>query len=160
MSFIPYAIYSDKLGSHYKDVFSIVDDELLNLTNQIVGNLKEKKEFSTKNKYLNYKVDFIKAEDENSFGTYKFTISAPGFNKNDFEILLDESAGGVLKVKSKKENVFNRNVDIKHNFFTKNLKNIKLDSSNVKASLDLGILTIEVPSLKLKSKNETLIEID
>ena len=162
MSFIPYTFYTDKLGSHYKDVFNLVDDELLSLTNDIIKNLNESKVQSTKgkNKYSNYIIEHIKADDELNFDRFKFTISAPGFSKNELDILFDENSDTTLKVKSKKENIFKQNIDFQHRFCSKKHRNINLDVKGVKAKLESGILTITIPTLKLKSCKETSICIE
>ena len=101
-------------------------------------------DFFNDNWYSNFQRPAYMEWDEEDKGT--ITIEAPGFSKEDINIEAD-SRGIRITGEIKDESVKNRLTQSKFSYI---LKRSDLDTKNVEAKLDNGILTIDVKKAKDK----------
>lgn len=104
------------------------------------------------NWFSNYQSPAIMEWDEDG-NKGSITIEAPGFSKDDIKI--ESNSDGIsITGEIKDESIKNRLRQASFSYF---LKRTDLDTKNIKAKLDNGILTIDVQ--KAKDKVTRMIEI-
>ena len=79
---------------------------------------------------------------------YVIQVLLPGVDKSDVELLFDKE---ILTIKTTKPTFFGKNFNYKSSLLK--VDQNKYDVDAIKANLDKGILTIEIPMLK-KAKKE------